>query len=160
MKGFIVSVFNKNIKKCYSQGNGELKNGRNLDERVPRVPRGIPNSEWQLAYFLLGSKFCPAKGGLGTPQQCWINNYILPRKIGVLMLMELSHLVPDSQPLLIQTYLSYPDLLEGGVKGHCLIIKLRKQLSKRRKKFLGKICYVIYPCMFTYVVEEFLIRGC
>ena len=50
----------------------------------------------------------------------------------------------------IQTYLSYPDLLEGGAKGliDCLIMKLRKQLSKRRKKSLGKICNMIFHGMF------------
>ena len=50
----------------------------------------------------------------------------------------------------IQTYLTYPDLLEGGAKGliDCLIMKPRKQLSKRRKKSLGKICNMIFRGTF------------
>ena len=50
----------------------------------------------------------------------------------------------------IQTYLSYPDLLEVGAKGliDCLIMKPRKQLLKRRKKSLGKICNMIFHGMF------------
>ena len=92
MKGFIVSVFNKKKKKSRKllfgdfreqwQGqsgdgeanaipremNGEVKNGRDLDERVPC---GIPNSAVsgsQHTFYWTPSTALPPKGGLGTPK--------------------------------------------------------------------------------------------
>merc|ERR1712129_464917 len=64
-------------------------------------------------------------------------------EIGVLTLMELSLLVIVK---LLMTGLPQRDLLEGGAKGliDCLIMKLRKKLSKRRKKSLEKICNMIF----------------
>merc|ERR1719183_2553946 len=62
---------------------------------------------------------------------------------GVLTLMELSFLVIVK---LLMTGLLQRDLLEVGAKGliDCLIMKPRKQLLKRRKKSLGKICNMIF----------------